>query len=124
MGELYSISTWHLQSSFVLQCIAAIACAEIPHGQWLEVVDILQNITVQTSSTNALKEQALETIGYICQDIVSSFWFYACDVIFTVLCTVKPLVVADLLSSVISFPKYQKFLQKSPQLPYANVAKF
>lgn len=62
-------------SLFVLQCIAAIACAEIPHGQWLEVVDVLQNITVQTSSTNALKEQALETIGYICQDIVSSFWF-------------------------------------------------
>lgn len=73
-------------SLFVLQCIAAIACAEIPHGQWLEVVDVLQNITVQTSSTNALKEQALETIGYICQDIVSSFWFNVCGLIHCLQC--------------------------------------
>ncbi|KAL9958290.1 hypothetical protein ACROYT_G035289 [Oculina patagonica] len=51
------------------QCIAAIACAEIPQKQWMEVMDILQNITVQASSTDALKEHALETIGYICQDI-------------------------------------------------------
>ena len=40
-------------------------------------MDILQSITVQPSSTDALKEHALETIGYICQDIVSSCFLYA-----------------------------------------------
>jgi len=58
------------------------------------VVDILQSITVQTSSTNALKEQALETIGYICQDIVSSFWVNACGLIFNMVYTVDPPVAA------------------------------
>ncbi|XP_020607239.1 importin subunit beta-1-like [Orbicella faveolata] len=66
---IQTLGTENARPAIAPQCIAAIACAEIPHGQWLEVVDILQSITVQTSSTNALKEQALETIGYICQDI-------------------------------------------------------
>ena len=54
-----------------VQCIAAIACAEIPSRQWLEVTDVLQNMVVTPGSTDSLKEQALESIGYICQDIVS-----------------------------------------------------
>lgn len=56
---------------FYLQCIAAIACAEIPNRQWLEVTDLLQTMVVTAGNTDALKEQALESIGYICQDIVS-----------------------------------------------------
>ena len=54
-----------------LQCIAAIACAEIPNRQWLEVTDLLQTMVVTAGNTDTLKEQALESIGYICQDIVS-----------------------------------------------------
>ena len=57
---------------FYIQCIAAIACAEIPNRQWLELVDALQAITVTAESPDALREQALETIGYICQDVVST----------------------------------------------------
>ena len=59
-----------LSSIFSMQCIAAIACAEIPCGQWSDLIDaLLQNIA-SGSSTEALREQTLETIGYICQDIV------------------------------------------------------
>ena len=54
-----------------LQCIAAIACAEFPIGQWLEVIDDLYNMVIALGSTEALKEQALQTIGYICEDVVS-----------------------------------------------------
>ena len=54
-----------------LQCIAAIACAEIPNRQWLEVIDLLQTMVVTAGNTDTLKEQALQSIGYICQDIVS-----------------------------------------------------
>ena len=54
-----------------LQCIAAIACAEIPNRQWLEVTDLLQTMVVTAGNTDALKEQALKSIGYICEDIVS-----------------------------------------------------
>ncbi|XP_015748032.1 PREDICTED: importin subunit beta-1-like [Acropora digitifera] len=49
------------------QCIAAIACTEIPEGQWLEVIDILHRMVWADAS----KEQALQSIGYICEDIVS-----------------------------------------------------
>ena len=59
---------------FGKKCIAAIACAEIPNRQWLEVVDILQNIAVQPTSADSLREQALEAIGYLCQDIVSTLF--------------------------------------------------
>lgn len=59
---------------FCKKCIAAIACAEIPNRQWLEVVDILQNIAVQPTSADSLREQALEAIGYLCQDIVSTLF--------------------------------------------------
>ena len=54
-----------------LQCIAAIACAEFPIGQWLEVIDDLYNMVIVLESTDALKEQALQSIGYICEDVVS-----------------------------------------------------
>lgn len=52
------------------QCIAAIACAELPVQQWPDLIPTLvQNVTNNTA-TESLKEQTLEAIGYICQDIV------------------------------------------------------
>lgn len=51
------------------QCIAAVACAEIPVQQWDDLINTLvQNVT-NANATEPLKEQTLETIGYICQDI-------------------------------------------------------
>lgn len=69
--KLISFILFHI---FCKKCIAAIACAEIPNRQWLEVVDILQNIAVQPTSADSLREQALEAIGYLCQDIVSTLF--------------------------------------------------
>jgi len=70
----YGIIYFILFHIFCKKCIAAIACAEIPNRQWLEVVDILQNIAVQPTSADSLREQALEAIGYLCQDIVSTLF--------------------------------------------------
>ncbi|XP_028402951.1 importin subunit beta-1-like [Dendronephthya gigantea] len=51
------------------QCIAAIACTELPVQQWPDLIPTLvQNVTNGTA-TESLKEQTLEAIGYICQDI-------------------------------------------------------
>ncbi|CAH3016733.1 unnamed protein product [Porites evermanni] len=66
---IQTLGTEKARPAIAPQCIAAIACAEIPNRQWLEVVDILQNIAVQPTSADSLREQALEAIGYLCQDI-------------------------------------------------------
>ena len=39
-------------------------------------MDYLQSMVQNAGSTDALKEQALEAIGYICQDIVSNIYYY------------------------------------------------
>lgn len=58
--------------NFVFQCIAAIACAEIPNGQNLDLIEnLVHNVTNSSKDMEALREQTLEAIGYICQDIVS-----------------------------------------------------
>lgn len=44
--------------------------------QWDDLINTLvQNVT-NANATEPLKEQTLETIGYICQDIVSKGMFY------------------------------------------------
>jgi len=68
---IQTLGTEKARPAIAPQCIAAIACAEIPNRQWLEVTDLLQTMVVTAGNTDALKEQALESIGYICQDIVS-----------------------------------------------------
>ncbi|XP_067934180.1 importin subunit beta-1-like [Watersipora subatra] len=51
------------------QCVASIACAELPHNQWPDLMKLLvMNVTAPTS-TEMMKEASLEAIGYICQDI-------------------------------------------------------
>lgn len=53
------------------QCVAYIAAAEIPTGQWPELIaTLLLNVTA-AQSTEALKVASLEAIGYICEEIVS-----------------------------------------------------
>jgi importin subunit beta-1 len=54
----------------------AIACAELPVQQWPNLIaTLVQNVTDTTASVD-LKEQTLEAIGYICQDIVCQIYFF------------------------------------------------
>ncbi|XP_015763607.1 PREDICTED: importin subunit beta-1-like isoform X1 [Acropora digitifera] len=66
---IQTLGTETARPAIAPQCIAAIACAEFPIGQWLEVIDDLYNMVIASRSTEALKEQALQTIGYICEDV-------------------------------------------------------
>jgi hypothetical protein len=61
--------------STAAQCVAYIACAELPQGSWPEMMTILTNNVTNQNSTEMLKESSLEAVGYICQDIVSINWF-------------------------------------------------
>lgn len=51
--------------------MAYIAVAELPMGQWPELINGLVNNVISGNSTEMMKEATLEAIGYICQDIVS-----------------------------------------------------
>ncbi|XP_033101755.1 importin subunit beta-1-like [Anneissia japonica] len=55
--------------STAAQCIACIACAELPQGHWPELIESLVANVTSANSTESLKESTLEAIGYICQDI-------------------------------------------------------
>lgn len=61
------------------QCIAGIACAELPTDEWPELISqLVNNVTAEAQNKTPeeyddLKEASLEAIGYICQDIVSTF---------------------------------------------------
>ena len=61
------------------------------------MMDILQNIIVQSGSTDTLKEHALETIGYICQDIVSCCFLWTCRAV--IMSANNHLLIAILLLS-------------------------
>lgn len=69
---LQTLGTETYRPSSASQCVAGIACAEIPMNQWPELIpQLVANVTNQ-HSTEHMKESTLEAIGYICQDIVSS----------------------------------------------------
>lgn len=70
---LQTLGTETYRPSSASQCVAGIACAEIPMNQWPELIpQLVTNVTNQ-HSTEHMKESTLEAIGYICQDIVSIF---------------------------------------------------
>ncbi|KAK7111932.1 hypothetical protein V1264_011476 [Littorina saxatilis] len=66
---LESLGTETLRPSSAAQCVACIACAELPHGLWPELIQCLLRNVTNPSSTEMMKESTLEAIGYICQDI-------------------------------------------------------
>uniref|UniRef100_A0A915AY70 Importin N-terminal domain-containing protein n=1 Tax=Parascaris univalens TaxID=6257 RepID=A0A915AY70_PARUN len=68
---LHTLGTEAFRPSIAAQCVAAIACAEIPSQQWPEVITWLQH-NITSTSTEMLKESCLEALGYICQDINAS----------------------------------------------------
>lgn len=66
---LASLGTETVRPSSAAQCVANIACTELPQGVWPDVIPTLcQNVT-NPGSTEMMKESCLEAIGYICQDI-------------------------------------------------------
>lgn len=68
---LGALGTENNRPSSAAQCVAYVAVAELPVGQWSELIPLLVNNVVNPSSTEMMKEATLETIGYICQEIES-----------------------------------------------------
>ena len=64
-----ALGTESQRPSVAAQCVASIAVAEVPHNLWPDVIPILTQNVTNPSSTELVKEAALEAIGYICQDI-------------------------------------------------------
>ncbi|OON23129.1 HEAT repeat protein [Opisthorchis viverrini] len=67
---LAALGTETTAHSSAAQCVAYIACAELPAMQWPDLMNHLVENVVTARSSEACKHATLETIGYICQDIV------------------------------------------------------
>ena len=75
---LETLGSESMRPSTAAQCVAYLACAELPNGLWPDVIEKLTSNVTNPASTEMMKESSLETIGYICQDIVSRLiicWF-------------------------------------------------
>ncbi|XP_061183739.1 importin subunit beta-1-like [Saccostrea echinata] len=66
---LASLGTEPISPSTAAQCVAYIACAELPSGLWPNLIALLVINVTNQNTTEELKEASLEAIGYICQDI-------------------------------------------------------
>lgn len=66
-----SLGTESTRPSSAAQCVAYVAVAELPVGQWPDLMQKLVDNVVNEKSTEMEREATLETIGYICQDINS-----------------------------------------------------
>ena len=67
---LETLGTETIRPSAAAQCVAYIACAELPNAQWTDLIRLLTQNVTNVGSTEMMKESSLEAIGYICQDIV------------------------------------------------------
>lgn len=68
-----ALGTENNRPSSAAQCVAYIAVAELPAGQWKDLIPLLVQNVIGGASTEMMKEATLEAIGYICQEIVSHF---------------------------------------------------
>ncbi|XP_044737597.1 importin subunit beta isoform X1 [Chrysoperla carnea] len=66
-----ALGTESNRPSSAAQCVAYVAVAELPAGQWTDLINTLVNNVVNAASTEMQKESTLEAIGYICQEIDS-----------------------------------------------------
>uniref|UniRef100_T1J444 Importin subunit beta-1/Transportin-1-like TPR repeats domain-containing protein n=1 Tax=Strigamia maritima TaxID=126957 RepID=T1J444_STRMM len=66
---LERLETGDTKQNLAASCIAAIACAELPHNQWPELFDILIFNIIHPSSSDQLREASYITIGLVCKDI-------------------------------------------------------
>ncbi|EJW85440.1 hypothetical protein WUBG_03649 [Wuchereria bancrofti] len=64
-----TLGTEPFRPSIAAQCVAAIACAEIPSQMWPDVITHLKDSVIATNNSEILREASLEALGYICQDI-------------------------------------------------------
>ncbi|XP_062518433.1 importin subunit beta-1-like [Corticium candelabrum] len=55
--------------SSAAQCVAYIACAELPNSGWPELIPTLVQNCTATGSTENVKEACMEAIGYICEEL-------------------------------------------------------
>lgn len=67
---LETLGSEQMMPSTAAQCVAYIACAELPEGSWPEMMTVLTTNVTNPNSTEMLKESSLEAVGYICMDIV------------------------------------------------------
>ena len=73
---LSTIGTEAVRPSSAAQCVAYMAVAELPNNQWPELIPVLVANVTAVNSTEMVREATLETIGYICQDIVRIFEYF------------------------------------------------
>ncbi|KAI8427981.1 hypothetical protein MSG28_002292 [Choristoneura fumiferana] len=66
---LTAVGTEDTRPSSAAQCVAYVAVAELPAGQWIDLIPVLVENVVNAQSTELKKEATLEAIGYICQEI-------------------------------------------------------
>jgi importin subunit beta-1 len=52
------------------QVISAIAAAELPQGQWTDLIQTLLQNVANPSSPASLKQSTLQAIGFVCEEIV------------------------------------------------------
>lgn len=64
-----ALGTEEIRPSTAAQCVAYIACAELPNGLWPDLMNVLLINMTNPASTELMKEATLEAVGYICQDI-------------------------------------------------------
>jgi importin subunit beta-1 len=73
--------------SSIPQVIAAIGSAELPNGQWPELVAALvQNVNAGSGQFERTKEASLEAIGYICCDVKPELLAAQSNVILNAIC--------------------------------------
>uniref|UniRef100_A0A914LJG5 Importin N-terminal domain-containing protein n=1 Tax=Meloidogyne incognita TaxID=6306 RepID=A0A914LJG5_MELIC len=65
---MMALDTETIRPSTAAQCVAAIACIELPLNQWADVIDQLSVNVTRPESSPMLREASLEALGYICQD--------------------------------------------------------
>ncbi|XP_057329575.1 importin subunit beta-1 isoform X1 [Microplitis mediator] len=68
---LGALGTENNRPSSAAQCVAYVAVAELPVGQWTDLIALLVNNIADQNGTEMMKEATLEAIGYICQEIDS-----------------------------------------------------
>ncbi|XP_050418166.1 importin subunit beta-1 isoform X2 [Patella vulgata] len=66
---LATLGTETVRPSSAAQCVANVACAELPHNLCPNLIAHLTGNITNPDSTEMMREATLETIGYICQDI-------------------------------------------------------
>ncbi|CAF0896665.1 unnamed protein product [Didymodactylos carnosus] len=80
-----ALGTETSKPSQAAQCVGYIACADLPRGQWRDLIDrLVANVTTPGKADN-LREASLEALGYICQDIDASVLIPQSNVILTAL---------------------------------------